>query len=170
MTDVSSIPPQSLDLEKPRKRVAVIMQRRAIDNRWQSEMWETAGVLVGYEGDITPRVIVEEPGTTQWLYPGFDIVLQRSEGEGYVHNVSTAAPNVFVLWRMEESCAVPHYVTVSYDEASRWMDGGAQVDAVAMPAEMRDWVRKFVEQHYRPEPKKRMRPQSFLSPKDRGHS
>ena len=155
-------------LEKPRKQVAVIMQRRAIDSRWQSEVWEPLGVLADYEGDAGPRVIVEEPRATQWLYPGFSIVLQRAEAEGYFHNVSTTAPNVFVLWRMEESRAVPHYVTVSYDEASRWMDGGAQVDAVAMPAAMRDWVRAFVEQYYRPEPKNRMRPQSFRSPKDRG--
>jgi hypothetical protein len=32
---------------------------------------------------------------------------------------------------------------------------------------MREWVRGFVEQHYRPEPKKRIRPRSFLAPKDR---
>jgi hypothetical protein len=152
------------------KRVAVIMQRRAIDNQWQSDVWEPVGVLVDYEGGVEPRVIVEEPGTTQWLYPCFDIVLYRAEAEGYFHNVSTAAPNVFVLWRMEDARAVPHYVTVSYDEASRWMDGGAQVDPVAMPAAMRDWVRDFVEQNYRPEPKKRIRPQSFLSPKDRAHT
>jgi hypothetical protein len=156
-------------MEKPKKAVAVIMQRRAVDNRWQSEVWEPLGVLTDYEGEAGPRVIVEEPGITQWLYPGFDIVLQRAEAEGYFHNVSTAAPNVFVLWRMEGSQAVPHYVTVSYDEASRWMDGGAQVDPVAMPPAMRDWVRSFVELHYRPEPKKRMRPRSFLSPKDRVH-
>ncbi len=155
-------------MEKPSRRVAVIMQRRAVDNPWQSEVWEPVGVLAGYEGAVEPRVIVEEPRTTQWLYPGFDIVLNQAEAEGYFHNVSTAAPKVFVLWRTEEDRAVPHYVTVSYDEASRWMDGGAQVDPVAMPAEMRDWVRRFVEQHYRPEPKKRIRPQSFLSPKDRG--
>jgi hypothetical protein len=133
---------------KPRKRVAVIMQRRAIDSRWQSEVWEATGVLADYDREINPRVIVDEPGAKQWLYPGFDIVLQRSEAEGYFHNVSTVAPNVFVLWRMEQARAVPHYVP--------------------MPSAMRDWVRAFVEQHYRPEPKKRMRPQSFLSPKDRG--
>src|SRR6185436_12872200 len=121
-----------------------------------------------YPADRAPRALVETPSFEQWLFPGFDIVLQRSEAEGYFHNVSTLAPNVFVLWRIERSRAVPHYVTVSYDEASRWMDGGAQVDAVPMPSAMRDWVRAFVEQHYRPEPKKRMRPQSFLSPKDRG--
>ena len=144
------------------------MQRRTIDNRWQSEAWDAVGVLADYDGESAPRAIVDEPGTSQWLYPGFPIVLQRSEAEGYFHNVSTVAPNVFVLWRMEAHGAVPHYVTVSYDEASRWMDGGAQVDAVPMPAAMRDWVRAFVEQHYRPEPKKRMRPQSFRSPQERG--
>jgi hypothetical protein len=61
-------------MENPRKRVAVIMQRRAVDNQWQSEVWEPVGVLADYEGELEPRVIVEEPGITQWLYPGFDIV------------------------------------------------------------------------------------------------
>lgn len=32
-------------VEQPRKRVAVIMQRRAIENFWQSEVWEPVGVL-----------------------------------------------------------------------------------------------------------------------------
>jgi hypothetical protein len=149
-------------------RVAVIMQRRAIKSRWQSEVWEAAGVLPSYAGAAEPRLIVDEKDISQWLYPGFAIVLQRAEAQGYFHNVSTAAPNVFVLWRMEADRAVPHYVTVSYDEASRWMDGGAQVDSVAMPHVMREWLRDFVERHYQPEPKKRRRPQSFLSPQDRG--
>src|SRR5689334_4620190 len=121
-------------MDKVRTRVAVIMQRRALDNPWQSEAWEAIGVLPDYAGGGEPRVIVDAPGATQWLYPGLDIVLRRSESEGYFHNVSAAAPNVFVLWRMEDGQAVPRYVTVSYDEASRWMDGGAQVDAVPMPA------------------------------------
>jgi hypothetical protein len=151
-----------MPVEKPRTRVAVIMQRRAVGSRWQSEAWEASGVLAHYEGPGEPRVIVESPAATQWLYPGYDIVLQRSEAEGYFHNVSAMVPNVFVLWRIEGERAVPHYVTVSYDEASRWMDGGAQVDAVPMPAAMHDWLREFVEQNYRPQPKKRLRPQSFL--------
>jgi hypothetical protein len=155
-------------LEKPKQRVAVIMQRRAIDNPWQSHVWEAGGVLAGYEGEAAPRVIVEDARTTQWLYPGFHLVLQRAEAQGYFHNISAAAPSVFVLWRMETGCAVPHYVTASYDEASRWMDGGAQVDGVPMPQAMQAWVRQFVEENYRPEPGKRLRPRSFLAPQDRG--
>ena len=68
---------------------------------------------------------------------------------------------------MEEELAVPQFVTVSYDEASRWMDGGEQVDSVPMPATLFAWVGEFVEKNYRQEPKKRIKPQSFLSPKDR---
>ncbi len=155
-------------MSKPATRVAVVMRRRSIVNRWQSEVWEAAGVLPD-DAAAGPRRLVEADDVSLWLYPGFDIVLQRSEAEGYFHNVSTAAPNVFVLWRMELERAVPHYVTVSYDEASRWMDGGAQVDPVAMPEAMRAWLRAFVAEHYRPEPKKRLRPRSFLAPKERAH-
>lgn len=157
-------------MEAQKKRVAVIMQRRAIDNRWQSEVWEPVGVLADYAGEDAPRVIVEEPGTTQWLYPGLEISLHRAEAEGYFHNVATPSPNVFVLWRMDNERAVPHYLTLSYDEASRWMDGSAQVDPVPMPALLRDWLAQFVAAHYRPQPKKRIKPQSFLSPKDRART
>lgn len=156
------------------KRVAVIMQRRLLENRWQAEAWEPVGVLTGYEGPAEPRVLVDEGNTKQWLYPGFDIILRRSEAEGYYHNVSAQEPKVFVLWRMESdragvdgACAVPQFVTVSYDEASRWMDGGESVDSVAMPAELFTWVGEFVESNYRFTPKKRIKPQSFKSPKDR---
>src|SRR4051812_37186324 len=149
----------------PRKEVAVVMQRRAIENRWQSEVWEPVGVVCDYEGAQDPRVLVEDAQRKQWLYPGFEIVLRRSEAEGYYHNVSAAEPRVFVLWRMEAEPAVPKYVTVSYDEASRWMDGGEHVDSVPIPAALFAWVGDFVEKNYRAEPRKRIKPRSFLSPK-----
>src|ERR1700758_4435588 len=152
-------------MDLPKRRVAVIMQRRSMDNRWQSEAWEAVGVLADYDAPGEPRVLVEEASVTQWLYPGFDIVLRRSEAEGYYHNVSAQEPRVFVMWRMEEERAVPQFVTASYDEASRWMDGGEQVDSVAMPAGLFGWVGEFVEKNSRPEPKQRIKPQSFLSPK-----
>jgi hypothetical protein len=150
-----------------KKRVAVVMQRRAIDNRWQQETWEPIGVLQGYDDEKAPRVLVETKDIKQWLYPGFELALTLSEAEGYYHNVSSNQPCVFVLWRMEAGTAVPQFATVSYDEASRWMDGGESVDRVPMPPDLFGWVGEFVEKNYRFTPKKRIRPQSFLSPKDR---
>ena len=152
---------------KETRKVAVIMQRRALANRWQSEAWEPAGVLQGYDSETASRVLVDGENLKQWLYPGFELSLVLSEAEGYYHNVSSNQPCVFVLWRMEDGKAVPQFTTVSYDEASRWMDGGESVDRVPMTPELFTWVGEFVEKNYRFTPKKRIKPQSFLSPKDR---
>ena len=155
-------------LQKPsQKTVAVIMRCRPIVNRWQSEVWEPVAVIDEYDGPQEARLLVDEPEGSQWLHPALRLSLHRSEAEGYYHNVSTNEPKVFVLWRMEGDRAVPQFATVSYDEASRWMDGGEHVDPVAMPASIYAWVGEFVEQNYRAAQKKRIKPQSFLSPKDR---
>jgi integrase len=37
------------------------------------------------------------------------------------------------------------------------MDGGESVDGVAMPADMASWVAAFADEHYKPEPKRRIR-------------
>lgn len=156
-------------MEKPSRRIAVVMQRRPISSRWQSEVWEPRAVLAGYEEGGEPRLLVEDAGIQQWLHPGFTLTLHRDETEGYYMNVSSGSPRVFVLWRMDEETGrgLPLDVTVSYDEGGRWMDGGNAVDSVGMPAEIFTWVGEYVEQNYRPEPKKRRKPRSFMHPKDR---
>ncbi len=156
-------------MEKPKFGVAVVMQRRPIQNRWQSEIWEPWGVLTAQPAG-EPRLLLDDGTTQQWLYPGFELVLHRDECEGYWLNVSSPEPRVFVRWSMHGDRAVPELLTLSYDEASRWMDGGAQVDAVAMAPELFAWLGDYVENNYRPEPKKRIRPQSFKHPKDRAQS
>jgi hypothetical protein len=155
------------------KLIAVVMQRRALKNRWQSESWEPWSALESAQRGA-PRKLVDEQGLTQWLHPGFELTLHRDEAEGYYMNVSSGAPKIFVLWRMLEdheakdgSGAVPVQITASYDEAGRWMDGGHSVDNVTMPAEIFAWVGEYVEKNYRPEPKKRIKPRSFIHPKDR---
>ena len=143
------------------------MQRRATRNRWESVLWEPWSVLESDEPQGGPRILVEQADLAQWLYPGFELVLHRDEAEGYYLNVSSGSPRIFVLWRMDGDSAVPLQVTASYDEGSRWLDGGHSVDGVPMPPEIFAWVGEYVEQNYRPEPKKRIKPRSFIHPKDR---
>ncbi len=147
--------------------VSIIMQRRALQNRWQSEAWEPLGVVLNHAGSGEPSLLVEEGGIAQWLHPGFELQLFRDETEGYYLNVSSNEPRIFVMWRMEDDKAVPQFVTVSYNEAGRLMDGGEQVDNVPMPPEVMAWVGGYVEANYRPEPKRRVRPRSFVTPNDR---
>jgi hypothetical protein len=154
-------------MEKPRFSVAVVMQRRQLDNRWQSEAWEPRSVIPSLEPKGAPRLLVDEGGMQQWLYPGFELVLHRDEAEGYYLNVSVPGAKVFVLWRMEEAKGLPLDVTASYNEGGRWLDGGHSVEGVAMPPEVFAWVGEYVEKNYRPEPRKRIKPRSFMHPKDR---
>ena len=154
-------------MQKQKFTVAVVMQRRVLDNRWQSESWEPIGVVPSVEPKGAPRLLVEEGTVQQWLYPGFELVLHLDEAEGYYLNVSLPGARVFVLWRLEGDQALPLDVTASYNEGGRWLDGGHNVDGVPMPPEIYAWVGEFVEQNYRPEPKKRIKPRSFVHPKDR---
>jgi Protein of unknown function (DUF3305) len=154
-------------MEKPKFPVAVVMQRRELDNRWQNEAWEPRSVIPSVEPKGAPRLLVDEGGVQQWLHPGFELVLHRDEAEGYYLNVSVPGARVFVLWRMDDDKAVPLDVTASYNEGGRWLDGGHSVDGVAMLPEIFAWVGEFVEQNYRPEPRKRIKPRSFVHPKDR---
>ena len=105
--------------------VSVVMQRRELQNVWQSEAWEPLAVLPD-AGEGEPRLCHEEPGLRHWIYPRMQIQLRVADADGYFLNVSTAEPSVFVLWRMEGERAVPAHLTVSYSEASSWMDAGEQ--------------------------------------------
>ena len=155
-------------MEKPTFPIAVVMRRRRALSRWADWIWEPWSVLCGGAAGEA-RLLVEEDaeGAAQWLHPGFELVLHRDEAEGYYLNVAATDPRVFVLWRMEGEQGLPVEVTVSFNEAGRWLDGGHMVDGVAMPAEIFAWVGEYVEKNYRPEPKKRIKPRSFQHPKDR---
>ena len=152
-------------MEKPSFRIAVVMQRRPAQSRWADSLWELHGVLADPGGET--RLLREDGASVQWLHPGFQLVLHKDEIEGYYLNVSAPQPRVFVLWRMDDERALPLEVTVSSEEAGRWLDGGHSVDGAAMPAAIFAWVGEYVENNYRPEPKKRIKPRSFQHPKDR---
>ena len=150
-------------MQQPGFDLAVVMQKRTIDNRWQSEVWEPVAVLADTVTDSRSEQIREPDGVERWVFHGLHLTLQRDEAEGYYLNISTQKPRVFVLWQIDDERGVPQQLTASYNEACTWMDAGEQVDSVAMPPDMYDVVSAFARQHYRPEPKKRIRPRSFQS-------
>ena len=154
-------------MEKATKMLAVVMQRRNARSRWASVIWEPVSVLESAEPPGAARLLMQQDDTEQWLHPGFELAIHRDEIEGYYMNVSSESPRVFVLWRMDEETAIPLQVTASYDEGGRWMDGGHSVDSVTMPPAIFGWIGEYVEKNYRPEPKRRIKPRSFVHPKDR---
>jgi hypothetical protein len=146
--------------------LAVIMERVRLTNRWATEKWEAKGVV----RDLDPAggsesVIVSEENTTQILFRGIRLRLERSEAEGYYLNITSPQPKLFVLWRMDDEIARPVFLSVSYNEGTRWADSGENVDGVALPADLLPWMAEFAAEHYQPEPKKKPR---YASSKDKG--
>jgi hypothetical protein len=138
--------------------IAVIIERRRLENRWVDEAWEAVGVVPAFDdADPAFRRIVAETDRDQFRVGGFALELFRAEADNYFLNLSSPVPKVFVNWRMEDDTARPVAVTVSYGEAARLLDSGEQVDGVPMPREIADWVGEFVNLHYKPAPRKKIR-------------
>jgi hypothetical protein len=154
-----------------RQNVDVIVERVPLANRWASERWQPAAVEIAEprEGDPPARELV--PGTgeavaadasgNRWRCRGFEIELHPTEAEGYFLNITAPDPRIFVMWRFFDDGAMPRarpvLVTVSYNEAGRFMDGGEQVDGVPMLPTIADWMRAFVAVHYKPEPRRKVK-------------
>jgi hypothetical protein len=70
---------------------------------------------------------------------------------------------VFVCLRIDEATGEPYpfLATLSYNEAARWMDSNERVERTPAWPELASWMAEWVDENYRPEPKKRQRPQSF---------
>jgi Protein of unknown function (DUF3305) len=147
--------------ERPSRRIAVILERKPVQSRWETHHWQVLAVVPDPGGE--PRVIVDTPESFQRLHPGFDATLYTDEAEGHYLNVTTEEPSVFVALRVPEEGGDPYplQVTLSYNEAARWMDGGERVERAPMWRELAEWMAQWAEQNYRPEPKKRRKPRSF---------
>ena len=148
-------------LERPTRKIAVILERETVESRWESHRWSLVGVVPDVGGE--PRTILEHETCLQRLYPGLEVTLFADEAEGYFLNASSEAPSVFISVRNDEATGdmYPFQATLSYNEAARWMDSNERVERTVVWPELAAWMGQWVEENYRPEPKKRRRPRSF---------
>lgn len=151
------------------RTVDVIVERIPLQSRWASERWQPRAVEIAApdapwvsNANVVPgsNVCVQE-GENRWRCRGFDIELHPTEAEGYFLNITAPDPRIFVMYRMFDDDAMPVarpvLVTVSYNQAGRYMDAGEQVDGVPMVPAIADWIRPFVAQHYKPEPRRKVK-------------
>ena len=167
-------------------RFAVLMRKQNIDNPWVSFRWVPQEVLPDFgqfnsqqSKSIVGQFLGRDADGESWLFTGYELDLFSDEAEGYYLNVSATTPAWFVMWRLEEdieryideqslplakseaSFAVPHRICVSYNEAARLLDGGESVDTIPLSEQHATWLQEYVNDNYRPEPKKRHKPASF---------
>ena len=160
-----------MTVERPSIRVAVVMERETAPNRYEDWRFRVCEVVAHEEafGDA-PRILRDDGKVQRVLHPGFTLALFRDEAEGYHLNLSSGAPVWFVVWRIDDddpARAWPETVSLSYNEAGRWLDAQERVDNVPLGPELAAWLQRYTDEHYRPEPKQRRRPQSFVAPGER---
>lgn len=151
-------------------QVAIVMERVPTANRWQSHRWQVAEVRLDDGVHAAPTVLADDASHMTKLYPGFTLTVFRDEGEGYFLNVHSPEPSLFVVWRFneDESEAFPQSITLSYNEAARWMDAQEKVERLPMPREIYAALADWVDANYKPpEKKQRIRPKSFESKEGR---
>jgi len=158
-------------LPRPSLRVAVVMERERAPNRWEDWRFRIAEVVPDEDAfGLEARVLRDDGKLQRTLHPGFTLELFRDQAEGYWLNLSSGSPVWFVVWRIDDaypSHAWPETVSLSYHEAGRWLDAQERVDNVPLAPELAAWLQEYTDEHYRPEPKRRRRPQSFVTPGER---
>lgn len=158
-------------LPRPSLRVAVVMERETAPNRFEDWRFRVAEV-VPHEDAFggKSRLLRDDGRLRRTLHPDFTLELFVDQADGYYLNLSSGAPVWFVVWRIDDedpSRAWPETVSLSYTEAGRWLDAQERVDNVPLDGELVAWLQAYTDAHYRPEPKQRRRPQSFVAPGER---
>ncbi|WP_418316628.1 DUF3305 domain-containing protein [Piscinibacter sakaiensis] len=156
---------------RPAVDVAVVMERETAPNQWEDWRHRLIDVVADQPAFGTePKCLRDDGRLARTIYPGFRLELFADEGEGYYLNLSSGNPVWFVMWRVDDadpSNARPEAVSLSYNEAGRWLDAQERVDNVPLQPELIGWLQAYTDAHYRPEPRKRKRPVSFLAPGER---
>jgi hypothetical protein len=137
----------------PRARIAVgvVVERRKAASQWIDFTWKPVSILVGTPDAAGWTLLsATEDGAT--FYAGAaEIALHRTETAHYISNLAASAPALWVALRptgVEPPFAV---VAVTADPAegeSFTQAGDDLVEAVPMPAAVRDIVAAFVAEHH----------------------
>lgn len=138
--------------------IGVVVERRKLNNPWQEWAWRAIAVFPGAPEITTWKELKASEDLTQFHAATVKLELHRKETEGYIYNLQSPAPAIFIVMRENEGESDPaypvgvHLVTASAFEAQDYMDSGEEtVEAVAMPEGVREWIVQFIETHHQEE-------------------
>lgn len=142
--------------------VQVCFRKEMLSSPWQPFKWTAYQVLPSHTWNDTS-------GDEVALHTTLRVF--QDEVQGYFLNLDAPSPQIYFLLRFPDDDQTKYPAisesTLSYEEAARWMDSNEEVQSVSMPEPIAAWLSEMVQERFKPEPKRRRRPQSFVAPENR---
>jgi Protein of unknown function (DUF3305) len=139
--------------------LGVVVERRELDNRWQTHSWRPVAVIPGAPPIDAWRELARGDRFVRWHAATLPLELHRTETEAYRVNLSGRSPAIYVVLRKvgpSERTAgndiAPFLVTASPYEAEGYLEGEDLVEAAPMPEGLTAWVQAFIQRHHVDEP------------------
>lgn len=154
------MPPTAGDAPLTHVRVGVVLEQTASAGPWAVTQWRVTDLIIGGGPAAAPQTLAAGPGWERLYAGNLEIRLFRDAIAGYLHNLGSAQPVVYVILRPDEEGdgMHPFHLTVCPVEAQDYLVGGAEiVETVPMPAAICAWVQAFVDRNPQPEPFRKRR-------------
>lgn len=144
--------------------VSVILEKRPSSSQWADAYWTVIGLIVGESeaddnatnNDSGMKLLHSQNDIEQYRYAGLSVTLYKDECESYYHNLMSPKPGCYVITDKEDSeQPIPFKVSMSFDEAHSYQEGGKEIFAVDIPNELYLWIEAYVLDNYFPEKKRK---------------
>ena len=136
--------------------LTVLFVRTAVEgNRWIDHRWEMVGLTLTAGADVAGADHVPR------ACPPLE--LHSDESEGYLQNVLADEPSLFFMLCPDEAAQAAgedgpplvSAVSASFQEAARWLDGGATVERLPLPAGWKEAIERYGRANLKPPDEKR---------------
>jgi hypothetical protein len=131
--------------------VGVVVERHKATSPWVDYVWRPATVLCGVPA-AAPWTPLGTVGDTTSFYAGTaTVALHRTETANYIGNLSSGAPQLWVVLRPTNGDPPYEVLAVTADpaEGEAFTEAGNDlVDTVPMPAAIKDALEAFIADHH----------------------
>jgi hypothetical protein len=135
--------------------VGVLVERRKAMSPWLDIVWRPVAVLSGLPDAAPWTALVAVEDAVTFYVGAAEIELYRTEADHYRSNLASGAPSLWVALRPTGVEPPYHLFAVTADPSegeSFTQAGGDLVDAVPMPAAVRQIVAAFIAEHFVEQP------------------
>lgn len=136
--------------------LGVVIARDKIDHPWQEYVWRPVSVFLNAPVIAEWRELRRDATSVHYHAATLPLELHAKETIGYVANLDTGSPLVYVVLRPTSADDMPMEVAVitasPYDAEVYGYDGSEIVGGVAMPELLVELMDAFVAEHHIEEP------------------